>query len=213
MDMAQIMERIKYVEDRVFCFIIMNSDTKKMMASWGRVFKSPGVKLAPEDVPDNQVCTVGARPAEALGFAQFPIGSRMHPKFGPALKAMNMFSPLAEVPAGPDALSNMLMVELDAIKAFLKPGQKLRDVCIGTSIRQDRAVALGKQIEASGIPVEGCVIYLPHLPPSYRLRSQCLCFLKCVSGAGRPITIMDTLIVASLIQYGEYMVMYWIDDA
>ena len=42
------------------------------------------------------------------------------------MKAMNTFAPLAAVPdTGSDAVATLIAVELDAIKANLKPGQKL----------------------------------------------------------------------------------------
>ena len=71
--------------------------------------------------------------------------------------------------------------QIEAIRGVLKEGQKLRDICIGTPIRQDRAIDVGKQFQASGLPIEG------------------------------DVTVMDNIAVLVLLQYGEAGIWYWID--
>ena len=55
------------------------------------------------------------------------------------------------------------------------------DVCVGTPIRQDVSIEIGKQIKAA-LPVEG------------------------------EVTVVDTLVIPALCQYGEMLVTYWIED-
>jgi hypothetical protein len=57
------------------------------------------------------------------------------------------------------------------------------DMCIGTPIRHDRSNALYKQLKESGLPIEG------------------------------DVTVIDTLVMPALLQYGEFALAYWIDDA
>jgi hypothetical protein len=74
-----------------------------------------------------------------------------------AIKAANTFAPLAEVNEGPTAIADMLATEIEYLKGALKPGQVMKDVCIGTPIRHDRSNVLFKQLQDSGLPIEGTV--------------------------------------------------------
>ena len=192
MSLEEIMVRVKHVENRLYSFFVITSATKKKLAAWGRVFANlKGAKLKPEDVVDGEVCSHGIRPGPdgmAKGkIGEFVIGApRLLPAGAPApaqaMKAMNTFAPLAAVPEGPDAVASLVAVEIEAIKANLSPGQKLMDVCVGTPIRQDISIEIGKQIKAA-LPVEG------------------------------EVTVVDTLVIPALCQYGEMLITYWIEDA
>ena len=82
-----------------------------------------------------------------------------------------------------DKLEDIIELEIEAIKSVLKPNQVVKDLCIGTTIRHDRSVALGKRFKAA-------------------LGDQCV---------GK-VTTVDSLCMPALLSYGQFTVMYWIDD-
>jgi len=100
-----------------------------------------------------------------------------------ALKAVNTFARLTDVPSTATAVEDIINLEVEHIKSILKPGQVVKDVCIGTPIRHDRSVELGKQIKE-------------------KLGSQC----------EGEVTIIDSLVIPALLAYGQFCVCYWIDD-
>jgi fatty acid-binding protein DegV len=125
MSLDEIMERIKYVENRLFNIFIITSQTKKGLAAWGRVFKNlKGEKLTADDVADGKVYSHGTRPGNTgppAKIGEWVVGApRTLPPGAPAppgaFKAMNTFAPLGEVDEGPDAISQLMAAELEAIK-------------------------------------------------------------------------------------------------
>jgi len=212
MSLEEIMARVQRVEQRLFSFFVVDSDGLRNLAAWGRVVKQmgqPPVKLKADEVEGGKHFSLGTRPSldpkatPALGvLGAWPIGgSRDHPKvprvpmkasgsrfeagnkLTHALKAVNTFARLADVPSTATAVEDIINLEVEHIKSILKPGQVVKDVCIGTPIRHDRSVELGKQIKE-------------------KLGSQC----------EGEVTTIDSLVIPALLAYGQFCVCYWIDD-
>lgn len=145
MTIAEMMPRIQRVDENCYGFFVYSSATVVKLAKWGRV---PSLGDG-SGVKDGQFFTMGMRPGK------MPAGKR-----GLGDKAKNFMGLINAVAADPTAKSDESTVmklideELKAIADFLKPGQKLRDVFVGTPIRADMAVKLGEKIEKL-LPVEG----------------------------------------------------------
>jgi fatty acid-binding protein DegV len=126
MSLDEIMERVKYVENRIYSVFIFGAETKQALAAWGRVMKNlKGEKLTADEVPSGKVYSMGTRPGNTGPYGgklgEWVIGGpRTLPPGAPAppqaFKAMNAFAPLGEVDEGPDAITELMAAELEAIK-------------------------------------------------------------------------------------------------
>lgn len=189
---------MKHVESRLFAFFIISSATMKNLAKWGRVVKElgkPPVKLKEEDVNAYEmengldgsltVYSLGSRPtAGEPQLGSFMVGGPPAETRPAGLRAVNSFAQLGDKMGTTikEAIDELLVAEIGKIKEVLKPGQKLRDVFIGTPIRQDTSIGIGKRMRDAGLPIEG------------------------------DITVIDSLVIPALLQYDEFMVCYWIDE-
>ena len=150
MTVKEIMPRLKKVDANVYGLFVYSSTTVVRLAKWGRV---PALGDG-SDVQPGQYFTMGMRPGSSEGERSLPY------------KAKNFLALLNQAPADPGNDEGVIMKLLDReiaiIKDNLTPGQKLRDVFVGTPIRADMSVKLGEKLK-SELPIEGEVTIIESL--------------------------------------------------
>jgi hypothetical protein len=206
MSMDEIMARVRHVEERLFSFFIISSASKKNLASWGRIIKDPSTKpptkLTADDVGAYEkehgltepFYTLGNRPNEGQGFKAFRPGrwgiggSRDHP-------------------AVPRSAG---MKETQALKAMNTFSELAHQDGAPDTVKQLLATEIA-EIQKVLKPGQKIMDLCIGTPIRHDISIQIGQQMKEALPVEGEITIVDSMAVPMLCQYGEFICLYWIE--